>query len=85
MLAETIKGFNIFKHQSIINCSSDYHPNKKDAKRDPISVQMVATYNSEGNERKVTATDTNKGNSPHKLLTYWLVPEIIPSFILLVN
>ena len=46
---------------------------------------MVATHTSEGKERKVTDTDTTKGNSPHKLSINRLIPEITPVVITLVN
>ena len=58
---------------------------KNDAKSDPRSDQVVDTHTSDGNERKVTATDTTKGNSPHKLLTNQEIPAIIPAIIPLVN
>ena len=71
--------------QSTINDSVDYHSNKNDAESDPKRDQVVATHTCDGNERKVTATDTNKGNYPHKLLTNQKIPEIIPAVTLPVN
>ena len=81
ILAETIKRFNILTLQSTINDSVFYHSDQNDAKSDPKSDQVVANRTSDGNERKVTPTDTTKGNYPHKLLTNWLVLEIIPAVI----
>ena len=80
-----MKGFNILTLQSTINDSTDYHSDKNDAKSDPKSDQVVATHTSDGNKRKVTATDTTKGNSPHKLLSNRLIPEIITAVIPPVN
>ena len=84
-LAETIKGFKGLTLQSTINDSSYYHSDVNDAKSDPKSDQVVATHTSDRKKRKVTDTDTNNGNPPHKLLINRLVPEIIPVVIPLIN
>ena len=60
-LTETLRGFNILTLQSTINYSAD-------AESDPKSNQVVATHTSDREKIKVTATDTTKGNSSHKLL-----------------
>ena len=46
---------------------------------------MVATHNSDGNEKDITDIDTTKGNSPNKLLANREIPAIIPVLIPLVN
>ena len=84
-LTETLKGFNRLTLQSTISVSADDHSDKNDAEIDPKSDQVVATHTSDGKKRKVTATDTTKGNSPYKLLTNRKIPAIIPSVIPLVN
>ena len=43
---------------------------------------MVATHTSDRKKRKVTDTNTTNENYPRKLLTNWLIPEIIPVAIL---
>ena len=68
-LSETIKRFNRLTLKSTINDYADYHSDKNEAKSDLKSDQVVATHTSDGNERKVTDTETIKGNSPNKLLT----------------
>ena len=52
-----------------INNSVDDHSNKNVSKRDPKRDPFLATHTSDGNERKITETDTTKGNYPQKLLT----------------
>ena len=59
----------IWTLQSTINDSADDHSNKNVAERDPETDPLVATHTSDGKERKITDTDTTKGNYPHKLLT----------------
>ena len=68
-MTETIKGFNRLKLKSTINDYEDDHSNKDVTKSDPKSDTLVDTHTSDGNERKITDTDTTKGISPHKLLT----------------
>ena len=58
---------------------------KNFSKSDPKSDPLVATHTSDRNERKITDTDTTKGNSPHKLLTKREIPAIIQGVILMVN
>ena len=71
--------------QSTINNSSYFCSDENDVESDPKSDQVVTTHNSDGEERKVTDTDTTKGNSPQKLLTNREIPAIIPVVILPVN
>ena len=85
ILTEIIKGFNRFMPQSTIKNSEDDHTNKIFSKSDPKSDPLVATHTSDRNERKITDTDTTKGNSPHKLLMSREIPAIIQGVILLVN
>ena len=81
ILVETLKGFNILTLQSTISDSADDHSDQNDAESDPKIDQVVATHTSDGNERKVTATDSTKVNSPHKLLTNRKIPSNIPAVI----
>ena len=81
VLAETIKIFNRLTLQSTINDYADYHSDKYDTQRDPKSDQVVATHTSDRNNRKVTATDTTKGNYPHRLLKNRRIPAIAPAII----
>ena len=46
---------------------------------------MVATHNSDRNERKITDADTTNGNYPHKLILNWLIPKIITGTIRLID
>ena len=69
ILAETIKLFNGLTIQSKINDSVYSNSEEDVAESDPKSDPLVATHTSDGNERKITDTDTTKGNSPHKLST----------------
>ena len=80
-LAETIKGFNKLTLQSTINDSAYDHSNKNVAESDPESDPLVDTHTSDGKKRKITDTDTTKGNSPHKLLTNREIPAIIQGVI----
>ena len=64
-----MKEFNRLMLQSITKNFTDKNSGKNDAKSDPKSDQVVDTHTSDGNKRKVTATDTTKGKSQHKLLT----------------
>ena len=73
-LTETIKLFNILTLQSTINYSADDHL-KNVAGRDPKSDPLVDTHSSDRKKRKITDTDTTKGNSPHKLLTNREIPS----------
>ena len=81
ILTETIKLFIRLTLQSTINDSVDVHSKKNDQKSNPL----VSTHTSDRNKRKMTDTDTNKGNSPHKLLTNREIPEIIQGVIPPVN
>ena len=69
ILEETIKRFNGLKIQSIINYSTYYDSEEDNAESDHKSNSLVDTRTSDGNERKITYTDTTNRNSPHKLLT----------------
>ena len=80
-----IKGFNRLTLQSTINNYADDHSNKNVAESDPKINPLVATHTSDGNGRKITDTDTTKGNYPHKLLTNREIPVIILGVIPLVN
>ena len=84
-LTETLKGFNILKLQSKINDSADDHSIKNVIESDPRSIQLGATHTSDGKKRKITDTETTKGNSPQKILTNREIPEIIQGVIMLVN
>ena len=53
--------------------------------KDPKSVQLVATHTSDGNERKITDTDTTNSNYPHKLILNRIIPNIIPGAICLID
>ena len=70
---------------STINDSVGDHSNKNDAKSDPKSDSLVATHTSDGNEGKITDTDTTKGNSVHKLFTNREITAIIQGVIPPVN
>ena len=85
ILAETIKGFKGLTLEPTINNSAYYHSEKNDAKSDPKSDPFVATHTSDGKRRKVTDTDTNNRNYPHKLLINRLITDIIPVVILSIN
>ena len=63
--------------QSTINNSADDHSKINFAESDPKINPLVATHNSDINERKITDTGTTKGNSPHKLLTNRKIPAIV--------
>ena len=52
ILAETIKEFHGLTIQSTINDSAYYDSEEDDAESDPKSNSLVATYTSDGNERK---------------------------------
>ena len=67
--------------QSTINNSAYYHSDKDNTESDPNINSKVATHTSDQKKRKVTDTDTTNGNSPHKSLINWLIPEIIPVII----
>ena len=58
---------------------------KNVAKSDPKSDPLVATHTCDRNEIKITETNNNKENSPHKLLTNRKIPTIIQGVILPVN
>ena len=81
ILTETIKGFNRLTLQSKIINSADDHSNKNVDKSDPKKDPLVSTNTSDGNKRKITDTDTTKGNSPHKLMTNREIPAIIQGII----
>ena len=68
-----------------MNDSANDDSNKNFIKSDQKSDQLVPTHNSDGKKRKITDTDTTKGNYPHKLLTNREIPEIIPVVILPMN
>ena len=68
-LTETLKGFNRLMLQSTINDSTNDYSNKNVAESDPESDPLVDIHTSDGKKRKITDTDTTKGNSPQKLLT----------------
>ena len=68
-----------------MNDSEDDHSNKNVDKSNPKRYPLVATHSSDGNERKMTDTDTTKGNYPHTLLTNREIPAIILGVILLIN
>ena len=80
-LTETLKGFNILALQSTINDSADDHSNKKIAESNPKSDPLLDTHTSDRRKGKITDTDTNKGNSPHKLLKNREIPAIIQDVI----
>ena len=70
---------------STINDSADDYSNKNVAERDPKGYSLVSTKTSDGNESKITDTDTNKGNYPHKLFTNREIPAIVQVVIPLVD
>ena len=71
--------------QSTINDSAYSNSDEDEAESDPKSDPKVATHTSDGNKRKVTDTDTTKGNYRHKLLMNRLIPDIIPVVIPPIN
>ena len=81
ILAETIKGFKGLTLKSTINDSEYYNSEEDVAKSNPKSDPLVSTHTSGRNERRITDTDNNKGNSPHKLLTNREIPAIIQGVI----
>ena len=84
-LIETLKGINRLTLQSTIYNSTDDHSNKNVAKSNPKSDPLVSTHTSDGNERKISDTDTTKGNFPHKLLMNREIPAIIQGVIPPIN
>ena len=64
ILAETIKGFQGLMIQSTIKDYSYYNSEENVAESDPKSYPLVTTHTSDRNKRKITDTDTTKGNSP---------------------
>ena len=81
ILAETLKGFKGLTLQSTINNFVYYNSEEDDVESNPNRDPKVATHVSDRKKRKVTDTDTNNVNSPHKLLINRLIPEIIPVLI----
>ena len=67
--------------QSTIRDSACYSLEEHDAVSDPKSDSLVSTHTSDGNERKITDTDTTNRNYPHKLILNRLIPNIIPGAI----
>ena len=58
---------------------------KNVAKSEPKSDPFVAATHNSDRRRKITDTDTTKGNYPHKLLTNREIPAIIQGVIQPVN
>ena len=85
IMAEKIKVFTGLTLQSKINNSTYYNSEEDVSESDPKSNPLVATNISDGNERKITDTDTIKGNSSHKLLTNREITAIIQGIIPPVN
>ena len=81
ILKETIKEFHGLTIQLTISNSAYYDSEEHDAVSDTKSDLLVATHTSDGNERKITDTDTTKINPPHKLILNRLIPNIIPGAI----
>ena len=70
--------------QSTISDSAYYDSEGNSAVSNPKSDSLIATQTSDGNERKITDTDTTNGNPPHKLILNWIIPKIIPGAIRLI-
>ena len=85
ILKETIKEFHGLTIQLTISNSAYYDSEEHDAVSDTKSDLLVATHTSDGNERKITDTDTTKINPPHKLILNRLIPNIIPGAIHLID
>ena len=85
ILEEKIKGFNELRIQSTINNSEYYNSEEDDAESDPNSNPKFANHTSDGKKRNFTDTYTTNGNSPHKLLINWLISEITPVAIPLIE
>ena len=67
--------------QSTISDSAYQDLEEHDAVSDPKIDSLVSTHTSDGNERKISNTDTTNRNYPHKLILNQLIPNIIPGAI----
>ena len=76
-LIETIKGLNKLTFDSTINVYEHYNSEEDVKENNPKSDPWVSTHTSDGNERRITDTDTTEGNYSHKLLTNIEIPVII--------
>ena len=74
-LSETLRVLTI---DSTIKNSAYYNSDKDDPEGDPKRDPLGATHTSDRKKRKITHTDTTKGNYPQKLLINRTIPVIIP-------
>ena len=71
--------------QSTINNYEHYNSEEDVKESNPKSDPWVSTHTSDGNERRITDTDTTEGNYSHKLLTNIEIPVIIQGVITSAN